>query len=594
MALAQPNLNQTKSPFSGLLSMFSTNGTTNNTAAPGTPASFGAKAPMIGPVMPAKPSIPVSQPKQTMLAPVPGTTTNPNSSSYLNPTKVSYAPPAPTLPATAPKTTQSGMTINPATGGVSQPSTSVQTPTVPQVSTASYSMGSPAAVPTPAAPTTPTAPTTPASTDMSTPEYAKAVEDYKKNLAPTAEEEQIAKDQANIETSLRTAYTNTEGQAIPLEFITGQKRRLQESATNLAQPLIAKAALLQARRTAALDASKFALEEEGKKVSAMREASKPVSVAAGSSLINPLTGKVIAVNPKETTADTNSDPNRMLTIDEAKSLGVNYGTTVGEAKALGKTPGATESGKDSTVAAMGIIDSLLADPNLAGISGVPSLGAFVPGTATQKTKNNYDQLKAMLSLENRTLLKGSGAISDFEAKALEKASSSLGRNLSDADFKTTLTDLKIDLTIGKMMKDGIPNDVIEQVVGKKIPFSSVGNTSVSIPKTSRLSYVNNNPGNLRFAGQEGATEGEGGFAKFSSPSAGVAALENQIKLDASRGHTLESFVYKYAPPSENDTTSYINQVAKMTGAKPDTPISSINLQKLVAAIAQKESGSKIA
>lgn len=130
---------------------------------------------------------------------------------------------------------------------------------------------------------------------------------------------------------------------------------------------------------------------------------------------------------------------------------------------------------------------------------------------------------------------------------------------------------------------------------KKQGFSSVGNTSASveIPKTSRLSFVNNNPGNLRFAGQEGASQGEGGFAKFSSPEAGVAALTRQIKLDAGRGHTLSSFIAKFAPPTENDTNQYITQATKSLGVSNNTPIKDIPLDKLTKFMALKESSTKI-
>jgi len=126
-------------------------------------------------------------------------------------------------------------------------------------------------------------------------------------------------------------------------------------------------------------------------------------------------------------------------------------------------------------------------------------------------------------------------------------------------------------------------------------FKSVGNTSASIeiPKTSRLSFVNNNPGNLRFAGQAGAVEGEGGFAKFTSPDAGVKALTNQIKLDTGRGHTLASFINKFAPPTENDTNQYIAQAVKNLGVSPETPLSKIPQDKLTKFMALKESSTKI-
>lgn len=132
-------------------------------------------------------------------------------------------------------------------------------------------------------------------------------------------------------------------------------------------------------------------------------------------------------------------------------------------------------------------------------------------------------------------------------------------------------------------------------IGGNQSFSKVGNTtaSVTIPKTSNLAYVNNNPGNLRFAGQTGATQGQGGFAKFSSPEEGVKALNNQIALDASRGHTLASFINKFAPPTENNTAQYISQAIANLGVTKDTPLSKIPTDKLVKFIALKESSTKI-
>lgn len=72
---------------------------------------------------------------------------------------------------------------------------------------------------------------------------------------------------------------------------------------------------------------------------------------------------------------------------------------------------------------------------------------------------------------------------------------------------------------------------------------------------------NNNPGNLEFRGQRGATreDGEGRFAKFGSTEEGVAALARQLQLYGSRGiDTIEEIISKYAPASENNTSAYIN------------------------------------
>lgn len=128
-------------------------------------------------------------------------------------------------------------------------------------------------------------------------------------------------------------------------------------------------------------------------------------------------------------------------------------------------------------------------------------------------------------------------------------------------------------------------------------FNPVGNdtkpVSIVIPSTSHLAYVNNNPGNLRFADQAGASQGAGGFARFSSVEEGYKALVGQIQLDAQRGLSLAKFISKFAPPSENDTQKYIKQVATALGLSPTASIASIPPDTLAKAIAMKESSTKI-
>jgi len=92
-------------------------------------------------------------------------------------------------------------------------------------------------------------------------------------------------------------------------------------------------------------------------------------------------------------------------------------------------------------------------------------------------------------------------------------------------------------------------------------------------KTGTLADRQRNPGNLRYVGQKNAVKGDRGFARFNTHQDGWKALRNQISLDASRGHTLQSFIYKYAPPSENNTASYLGSVSKVLRAKPSTKLS---------------------
>ncbi len=90
-----------------------------------------------------------------------------------------------------------------------------------------------------------------------------------------------------------------------------------------------------------------------------------------------------------------------------------------------------------------------------------------------------------------------------------------------------------------------------------------------------LAQRNNNPLNLRFVGQPGATLGKGGFAKFTSADAGFQAGENQISLDASRGLDVASFINKFAPPSENNTSNYISMFTSMLGVNASDKLSSL-------------------
>jgi hypothetical protein len=114
--------------------------------------------------------------------------------------------------------------------------------------------------------------------------------------------------------------------------------------------------------------------------------------------------------------------------------------------------------------------------------------------------------------------------------------------------------------------------------GGKVAITDVSNVIAQIEGwfvPNSLAQRNNNPGNLRFVGQAGAVQGEGGFAKFATPDDGFNALNNQISLDASRGLDVSGFLNKYAPSSENDTNNYISLFTKMLGVSPTDKLSDI-------------------
>jgi hypothetical protein len=123
-------------------------------------------------------------------------------------------------------------------------------------------------------------------------------------------------------------------------------------------------------------------------------------------------------------------------------------------------------------------------------------------------------------------------------------------------------------------------------------------SGIQIPRSSRIAWVHNNPGNLKYVGQEGASQGEpaedgGHWAAFQTPEEGAAALQRQIGLDASRGMSARDFVTKYAPPGSNDTEAYIAQASQALGVSPDTKLSDIDPSRVAAFVAQKESGTDL-
>lgn len=112
-------------------------------------------------------------------------------------------------------------------------------------------------------------------------------------------------------------------------------------------------------------------------------------------------------------------------------------------------------------------------------------------------------------------------------------------------------------------------------------FSTVASTIQTVEGwfPGSVSYRNNNPGNLKYANQPGATgEDANGFAIFPDYQTGLQALDNQIALDASRGLTIAQFTAKYAPAQDsNNPASYAATIASATGLSVNDPLSATNV-----------------
>jgi len=107
-----------------------------------------------------------------------------------------------------------------------------------------------------------------------------------------------------------------------------------------------------------------------------------------------------------------------------------------------------------------------------------------------------------------------------------------------------------------------------------------------------------NPGNLRKGDDwKGLAEQQldPDFCTFISPQYGIRALakllrQYQVKYGL---NTVKKIINRYAPPNENNTTSYVNSVARVLGVKVDDVIDTFDnftLLVLVRGIIKHENG----
>lgn len=113
---------------------------------------------------------------------------------------------------------------------------------------------------------------------------------------------------------------------------------------------------------------------------------------------------------------------------------------------------------------------------------------------------------------------------------------------------------------------------------------------------------NNNPGNLRPLPKGQKWNGEinpdtkNNLSRFSDVTYGLRAMATDLIGDiAKRGmNTVRKLITSYAPPSENNTTAYINFVCKKTGLTPDQqiPVTMDSIKNLMKAQIAMEVGEK--
>ncbi len=264
-----------------------------------------------------------------------------------------------------------------------------------------------------------------------------------------------------------------------------------------------------------------------------------------------------------------------------------------------KTSQISDSGKE----VLGIVDTLLANPELSRISGTidQALGGFINGDA-KLAKNYYNQLVGILKLDNRQKLKGSGAISDFEFKVLGQAATALGRNLSDEDFKNELQKLKDKLsgnapipttpTNGDVWKDPegtefeFKNGYWEETNSQ--PFNSVGKTTAS-----NIPQKNKNPGNVKQGGLADKLAigvDKQGHLMFPDEQTGFKAMKMDLeaKINGNSRYLPANPTIAQLGKVYAEDPNWGKSVASILGVSPTTNTKMIPINNLVQAIARQE------
>ncbi|MBC2658309.1 structural protein [Pseudomonas sp. MSSRFD41] len=112
---------------------------------------------------------------------------------------------------------------------------------------------------------------------------------------------------------------------------------------------------------------------------------------------------------------------------------------------------------------------------------------------------------------------------------------------------------------------------------------------------------NFNPGNIRhvkgtrWQGMS-ANQNDAAFVQFTGAQWGIRALARTLITyqDKHQLRTIRQIIGRWAPPNENNTESYIRQVATRVGVSPDTRIDVYDyrtMRALVEAIVRHENGS---
>lgn len=247
-------------------------------------------------------------------------------------------------------------------------------------------------------------------------------------LAPSAEEQAAQTALRNFDQSYRLGQEAISNKPIAMPFITGQQAHLQRQAGIERQGLASEYEALSGARTGQLGALKDLYGLQGQ---------------LGMDYYNMLSGQQdFQYGQQQDILDGQFQQQKFD--EDVRQFGLQY--AMQQQKMSQDVIAENQAIAQQNVEALSnvnLINQLIQSDKLGSITGLFK-GTLRIGniTGNQEVRNQFNQLKGILSLENRQKLKGSGAISDFEARTLERAASSLGRNLKESDMRKQLIQVR--------------------------------------------------------------------------------------------------------------------------------------------------------
>lgn len=521
-------------------------------------------------------------------------------------------PYVPTAPASTP-TTSSGAPINPATGGVVKP---------------------------PAPPSQPTMPIIP---PKSKTDVESALKAYTAAQQISPEEDAAQAELDRLQEGTILGLNKIRDQAIPMDFITGQSASLERRGLALQVPLEQKLARMQAKRQAAIEGSKFALERADK--AATEE--KPIEVNGQLVQRDPTTGeyKTVFGTPKSSEgftlgegqtrydaagnpiagpgtgggAGTTGNPAvdswvKLINDGRAKLSDVPNTILNQVAAGLGQAPAGTDpkaqyalNQANTAITGIDTALALLQNPNSMNLSETAfgrAVGGVIPGGSVANLDAALETVKALVGFDALQKMRESsptggalGNITERELAFLQSVQGSLNTMQGTEQLIATINRIKQSFETLKIISspDGTEFQLDGQTYVKQgdqfVPksFNQVGGDTQQASRPVR----NNNPLNIKasaatstYSGVAGldpspATDG-GQFLVFQSPEAGFQAAKRLIQTEGYRGLTVDAALRRWS------NNGYGGEVAPSLQGKTIGQLTSTELDALIQAMARKE------